>query len=144
MQLILFILTVLDSPLSKNVQATYCLEIGDFHFFSNFIIAEFKQGANVSFEDFSEIYELSIEFFGSDPYGFISNRVNSYSINLLDVIKHKGKGENLKANAIVTYNYNTVRVLAIEDHYFNSKRERFKSLIDAANWVKETILVPLN
>lgn len=129
------ILTVLDSPLSKNVQATYCLDIGDFHFFNNFIIAEFKQGAYVSFEDFSEIYDLCEEFYDSKPYGFISNRVNSFSVNLLDIIKHREKTKSLSAYAVVTYKQNTKRMLAIEDHYFNSKRMRFNSLIEATNWV---------
>lgn len=131
------ILTVLDSPLSENVQATYCLDIGDFHFFNNFIIAEYKQGAYVSFEDFSEIYDLCEEFYDSKPYGFISNRVNSFSVNLLDIIKHREKAKNLNAYAIVTYKQNAKRMLAMEDHYFNYKRMRFNSLMEATNWIRE-------
>ena len=128
---------VLESPLSKSVQATYCLDIGDFHFFENFVVAEFKQGAYVSFNDFKEIFDLSLEFFDTKPYGFISNRVNSFSVNLLDIIKHKHNISHLSAYAIVTYSHNTKRMLAIEDYYFKSKRKRFNSLIDAANWVIE-------
>ena len=128
-------MTILDSPLSKNVQATYCLDIGDFHFFSDFIVAEFKQGSYVSFSDFEEIFDLSSEFFGSKSYGFISNRVNSFSVNLLDIVNHRKKLEHLNAYAIVTYSHNSKRMLAIEDHYFKFERKRFNSLIDAAKWV---------
>ncbi len=128
-------MTILDSPLSKNVQATYCLDIGDFHFFNDFIVAEFRQGTYVSFSDFEEIFDLSLEFFGSKSYGFISNRVNSFSVNLLDIIKHREKIEHLSAYAIVTYNHNSKRILAIEDYYFKFERKRFNSLIDAAKWV---------
>ena len=138
-------MTVLDSPLSKNVQATYCLDIGDFHFFDNFIVAEFKQGSYVSFEDFKEIFDLSQEFFEGRPSGFVSNRINSYSINLLDIVDHKEKFKNLGAYAIVTYNHNTKRMLAIEDYYFSFNRERFNVLIDAVKWVKkELITIELN
>ncbi|OUR90766.1 hypothetical protein A9Q87_12485 [Flavobacteriales bacterium 34_180_T64] len=138
-------MTVLDSPLSKNVQATYCLDIGDFHFFDNFIVAEFKQGSYVSFNDFKEIFDLSREFFEGKPSGIISNRVNSYSINLLDIVENRDKLAQLSAYAIVTYSHNTKRMLAIEDYYHNSKRERFNSLIDAAKWMtKELLTIELN
>lgn len=130
-----YVVTVLDSPLSENVQATYCLDIGDFHFFSDFVVAEFKQGAYVSFSDFKEIFDLSQEFFESQPYGFISNRVNSFSVNLLDILKHRQKVKHLKAYAIVTYNHNSKRMLAIEDYYFKFQRKRFNSFLDAARWV---------
>lgn len=132
---------VLDSPLSKNVQATYCLDIGDFHFFNNFIVAEFKQGAFVSFSDFNEIYDLSLEFYNTKPYGFISNRVNSYSINLLDIKDNKYKLEQLHAYAIVTYNHNAKRMLAIENYYFGIKRKSFNSLLEAAQWINKKVMV---
>ena len=138
-------MTVLDSPLSKNVQATYCLDIGDFHFFDNFIVAEFKQGSYVSFKDFQEIFDLSQEYFNGRPSGFISNRVNSYSINLLDITENREKLSLLSAYAIVTYSHNTKRMLAMEDYYSESKRERFNSLMDAVKWMtKELVTIELN
>lgn len=132
-------MTVLDSPLSKSVQATYCLGVGDFHFFNNFVVAEFKQGVYVSYNDFKEIFELAQEFYGTNPVGFISNRVNSFSINLLDAIKYRQKANSFSGYAIVTYNHNTRRILAIEDYYFNIKRKRFNSLVDAAEWVNKKV-----
>ncbi|WP_338733860.1 hypothetical protein [Mangrovimonas cancribranchiae] len=126
---------VLESPIAKHVEATYCLEIGDFHFFENYLIAEFKQGVCVSFNDLKEVYDLLLDYYKGDTYGFISNRINSYSIDVIDMNRHFEKLNQISAYAIVTYNLNTKRVLAVEDYYFNLKRERFTSLLEASNWV---------
>ncbi|WP_053992982.1 hypothetical protein [Mangrovimonas sp. TPBH4] len=126
---------VLESPFAKNVEATYCIEIGDFHFFSNYVVAEFRQGTNVAFKDFEEIFDLCDEIFGDQPYGFISNRVHSFSVDLVDALENSSKVSHIKAYAVVTYNHNTKRMLAIEEHYFSFKRKRFNTLADATEWV---------
>ena len=132
---------VLDSPIANQVEATYCLEVGDFHFFKNLVVAEFKQGAYVSFEDYKEAYELCLDIFNNTPFGFISNRVNSYSINLVDAQEHRKKLKLLHTYAIVTYSHNSKRMLVVEDHYFNLKRKRFNAFIDAFNWVNKKVVL---
>ena len=130
---------VLDSNIASQVEATYCLKIGDFHFFKDFMVAEFNQGAYVSFSDLTDIYDLGFSFYADRPHGFISNRVNSYSIDLVDIYKNRRKLKFIHAYAIVTYSHNSKRMLAIEDYYFKKKRTRFNTLQDAINWVNEEI-----
>ncbi|RSK38679.1 hypothetical protein [Mangrovimonas spongiae] len=132
---------VLKSPLAKHVEATYCLEIGDFHFFENYLIAEFKQGVCVSFSDLKEVYDLLLDYYNGESYGFISNRINSYSIDVIDMNKHFEKLNQIHTYAIVTYNLSAKRVLAVEDYYFNLKRERFTSLLAASNWVTNEMAI---
>lgn len=126
---------VTDSPLASEIEATYCLKIGDFHFFKNFIVTEFNEGVNVSFDDFKEIYELSQEYFEGRPYGVISNRINSYSIDLIDILRHMNKPGNLRAYAIVPHHNSSRPALILEDHYFKMQRKRFYSIVEAAKWI---------
>lgn len=130
---------VLDSPLSDFVQATYCLEVGNFHYFNDFLIAEINAGVMVTFEDVKDIFDLNLEFFGERPFGFISNRINSYSIDLVDLAKNSEQYLRSCAYAIVTYSDNSRRVLNIEDHYINFNRKRFNDLQTAIKWVMQKV-----
>ena len=132
-------MTVKESKLSKHIEATYRLKIGDFHFFKNFVVAEFNEGVYASYKDLEESYDLALDYYKDRSYGFISNRINSYSINIMDVLKYQSKFKGLRAYAIVTHNRSSKISLQVEDYYFKLKRTRFNSLIDAAKWVNDKI-----
>lgn len=132
-------MTAKESPFSKHIEATYRLKVGDFHFLRNFVVAEFNEGVNASYHDLEEAHDLAKDYYKEKPFGFISNRINSYSINIMDVLKHQNKFKDLNAYAIVTHHRSSKISLIVEDYYFKLKRQRFNSLSEAAKWVNEHV-----
>lgn len=130
---------VLNSRFAKHIEATYSLKIGDFHFFNHFLIAEFSQGCCVTSNDLTDIYDIASSFYRNKPYGFISNRIYSYSIDLVDFYKNSNKLNLIGSYAVVTYNDLSKKMLPMEDYYFKINRYRFNSLDNAVNWVLNEI-----
>lgn len=131
-----------SSSLYKEVKKTYSLKTGDIHLFNHFIVAEFKEEVNLCFESIIEIIEILQQNFNlSSPFGFISNRINSYSIILTDVLKLKDELKNLSAYAVVTYSEATKRNLEIEGYFLNFNRKHFNSLHEAKIWVEKELTI---
>ena len=130
---------VIDSPMAHLIEDTIVCSIGDFYFFRDFIVAEFNEGSHVSYHEFEEVMELGDRKYQKKSVGFISNRVNSYSINVLNMFQNSAYLTSVKAYAIVCYNNVTQNVLEMEDHYFSVSRPRFTNLITAVAWVQNEI-----
>jgi hypothetical protein len=125
--------------LNKNECTHLNVKLGSIYLFDDYIITEFNEGVDVNFENFREVTEIINIHFGSKPFGFIANRLNSYSIDLSDSTKFNSNLPNLKAYAVVVYNSITERVFEIENHFFKYKREVFKDLENATEWVEKTL-----
>ncbi|BAO77603.1 hypothetical protein [Winogradskyella sp. PG-2] len=116
------------------------VKLGSVYLFENYIVTEFKEGVDINFENFKEVAEIINRQFSNRPFGFIANRLNSYSIDLTDAKKFNTHFPNLKAYAIVVYNALTQRVFEIENHFFEFNRAAFKDIENATEWVEETLL----
>ena len=131
-----------NSPnLNKKDHTCHNVTLGRLYLFDNYVVAEFKEGVDINFDNFSDVTEIIKKQFNDQPFGFISNRLNSYSIDLTDATKFNTYFPNLKAYAIVAYTAMTRRVFEVENHFFNFNREAFKNLELAAEWVEHTLTI---
>jgi hypothetical protein len=129
-----------NSPtLNRKYHTRHNVTLGSLYLFDNYIIVEFKEGVDINFENFSDVTEIIKKKFNDRPFGFIANRLNSYSIDLSDASKFNAYFPNLKAYAIVAYTVMTRRVFEVENHFFTFNREAFKNLEQAAEWVEKTL-----
>ena len=115
------------------------VKLGKVYLFDNYVITEFNEGVDINFDNFNEVTEIIKKQFDDKPFGFIANRLNSYSINLTDASEFNSNFPNLKAYAIVVYNSLTQRVFEIENHFFKFNRQAFKSIEQAIEWVDDTL-----
>ena len=127
-----------STNLSQDFDA-HDIKLGRVYITTNFMIAEFKEGVDINFDNFQEVAELIKVYFKNRPFGFIANRTNSYSIDLKDSAKFNITFPNLKAYAVVAYKSITERVFEIENRFFKFNRSSFKDLNDAVEWVENTL-----
>jgi hypothetical protein len=131
---------MINSPYLNSKDYTLLnVKLGSVYLFDNYIVTEFKEGVDINFDNFQEVTDIIKSHFGNKPFGFIANRLNSYSIDLTDATKFNANFPNLEAYAIVLYNSLTQRVFEIENHFFEYNRAAFKTLETAAEWVEETL-----
>jgi hypothetical protein len=129
-----------NSPnLNKKDHTRHNVTLGSLYLFDNYIVAEFKEGVDINFDNFSDVTEIIKKKFNDRPFGFIANRLSSYSIDLTDATKFNTYFPNLKAYAIVAYTVMTRRVFEVENHFFTFNREVFKNLEQASEWVDKTL-----
>jgi len=84
----------------------------------------------------TDIFHLVNEHFGDDkPYGIVSHRLHSYSINLSELIPIANKFGRFMANAVVVYSEMALHNFEIEKRLLRLNGEVFFNLEQAIDWV---------
>lgn len=117
----------------------YKVKLGSVHLFENYIITEFDEGADITFESFSDVAEILKLHFKNEPFGFIANRVNSYALDINDAHLYHKTFPNLKAYAVVAYKPMTHYIFEIENRFFKFNRKAFDNLEKAIDWVNSEL-----
>lgn len=140
---------IIESDFSQHIVKSDKLPLGDIHFFNHIAVIEFNEGVHIDINNISEILKKLISYFGiSRPFGIIANRVNSYSINLLDINSFKEKMNNLCAYGVVSHNSASAMNAEIESKFCSRENIHFKNINSGVNFVyrrvKNKISVSLN
>lgn len=103
-----------------------------------FIIGAMEEGSDVHLDVVSKIIDIARTRFGDDKWAYISNRVNSYS---LQPMVHRQAAElekNMIAFAVVTHD---CRLADVEKRFAGEryKFSCFAELDDAIAWVKSVL-----
>jgi len=117
------------------------IKLGSMYLFDNYLVTEFNEGVVINHDNFREVAEIINKQFNNKPFGFIANRLNSYSIDLKDASKFNENFPNLKAYAVVVYSSLNEQFIETENHFFKFNREAFKTLDNAAEWVEKMLSI---
>lgn len=115
-------------------------DFGSLEVFDGFAIGDFKEGVDIKSEQNDLLISVCKKYFKDRPFGYISNRTTSYSIDPTVYMKFN-KVSNLHAIAVVVKNPAQVLSASIERIFFGRNFKYFNSLSDAIIWIRETIPV---
>ena len=105
---------------------------GNFYFFETFFFSEIHEGVHFDWDMIQEIMDYVVEFYGTAAkLGYISNRVNSYSMNPQTWNKVKKKYNIIVAGAIISYTKTTFLSASLEKEMTKTKIKRCFSLVEA-------------
>ncbi|WP_067146228.1 hypothetical protein [Pseudotamlana agarivorans] len=130
---------VAKSPLITHHIKIEKTNLGDLYFFKNYVIAEFYEGVEIDYLSFEQCQNLIKKYFGENDFGFISNRINSYSVVITEAYLFNKAFPNAKAYATVSYNVFTQKSFEVESHFFKFNKRNFLSLTEAVSWVENTL-----
>lgn len=120
------------------VMKTIETDFAKLSFYEYFVIAEMHEGIDLDENIVDVLIQLSIDFYGDKPFGYISNRINSYSVNPVIYFKIS-KIENLAAFAVVSNRMIVSYNVKIEKAFMTKPYELFDNLDEAVNWVKHLV-----
>jgi len=133
-------MTVKGSALANKANLIYNLKFGDLYFYDTFFIVEMKEGMVIKKEHVAHIQDLVHIHFGYDiPYGMISNRINSYSADLVDLRSVVEDVKFLVANAVVFYDKSLFESIDLENVMLKLNGTVFFNLNDAIKWTKQKV-----
>ena len=132
-------MSIIDSPIHNKLLFKKTITLGNLYFFETYLIAEFNEGVIINFDNFNEAQLAIKEHYNNAAFGFISNRIHSYSIVITDAPKFNTTFNNLKAYATVTYSSFASKVFEMENHFFEFNRKNFDDLSNAIIWVEESL-----
>ena len=123
------------SPLmSKKIT----LDIGYVEIHEHFAVGVLNEGIDLKTEENKYLLNVFRTEYQSKPFGFISNRVHSYSVDPT-VYKETSELKNLMAIAVVISSPVQKLSIEIEKLFFNKPFEYFSSLEEAKAWMQNTI-----
>lgn len=113
-------------------------EFGEISIFDNFIIAVMNEGITITLENHQILFEIANENFKNKPFAYITNRINSYSVDP-NVYLQTSKIENLIAFAVVSQSDLSISNAQFEKQFLTKPHKSFNKLIDAINWCETLI-----
>lgn len=119
----------------------YISKVGTYYFYERFIIGEINEGINFTSKMFEKTLTIALQHYGTKkPFGYISNRIHSYSVFPLDYLNCDEQFmDNFKAYAIVTYTETSQLSTNIEKRFAQKPFEQFNKLDHAILWMEELI-----
>jgi hypothetical protein len=132
-------MSIVDCPYYEKLIHKKTIALGELYFFEKFLVCEFNEGVDIDFLNFNEAKIEINKQFGTNDFGFIGNRIHSYSIIITDAPLFNEEFKNLKAYATITYSKLASKVFEIENHFFNFNRKNFSDLGEAIQWVEKNL-----
>ena len=126
-----------NSEFSKLIHYKIEMPFGNFYLLEKFFISEIHEGVHFDWEMIKTAMAEIVEFYGKNAkVGYISNRVNSYSMNPQTWNKVQKKYNLIFAGAIVSYNNITFMNASIEKQFSKTSIKSCLSLEEAIQWIK--------
>ena len=117
----------------------YDLEMGKVVFFKNYLIIEVAEGTSFDYEKAKELSKLTNRHFGNRPFGYISNRIHSYSLEPIDYTRIKEVFPNITAFAAVIYSKSQKTSVKIENMFYQEGIVSFNNLDKAIKWMEKKL-----
>ena len=109
------------------------MELGKYFFYGNIVIVEVNEGINLSYKTDLSILLIILNITKGKPWVYISNRINSYSIQPLD-FKYLNKVPTLMALGVVNYTEVGHLNSQLEAKFCKKPFQVFDNLPEAVIW----------
>lgn len=126
------------SPYSETL-SFYKLEMpfGNFFFCEKFIISEINAGVHFDWLKIELVMKEAMKFYNTGvKLGYISNRINSYSVDPQDWAKVATTSNKMAGSAIVYYNYMMYLNASLEKRFSKVDMNYCLSLKEAIDWIE--------
>ncbi|PWK17363.1 hypothetical protein [Xanthomarina spongicola] len=111
---------------------------GTYFFFDNFVISELNEGIHFDWLKIQEVISAISEYYDDNfKIGYISNRINSYSLVPQLWIDFYKEYNFIVAGAIVAYNDFNYMNATLEKHFSKNSIKRCNSLEEAIEWMSK-------
>lgn len=112
------------------------LDFATIKIYNNLIISECKEGILLDVQNNRKVLELAEEVFNNGPFGYISNRINSYAVDPM-VYRESAAHPQLKAIAVVSDSDLARSSAKLEKKFYTNTNpfQIFSSLEEAKDWI---------
>lgn len=118
----------------KNAITEISFEFGDVQIIGNIVIAVMNEGILFDTTYNTQLLSFCKEQFGSEAYGYISYRKNSYAVDPT-VYLQTAQDANMHAIAVVSEEDINRQNVSVEKQFFTHPFDVFDNLAQATNWM---------
>ena len=114
----------------------HVLPIGNFYFCEKFYLAEINEGIHLDYNELAGLMGDLMKYYGKNKkLGFISNRINSYSLDPRLYNEIDKEFDIITTCALVVYSDISFMNANIEKRFSNKKIKRCVMLNEAVEWI---------
>ena len=115
------------------------LDVGfaSFQFYDNYVIATVREGVVLGQEEMAKFHEVFVNQYGDNPFGYISNRKNDYTINPLYYKEIEKYNINIVAIATLCYSKESYDMALFAEQFFSWPHAAFYTLEDCISFINE-------
>jgi len=134
-------MTIANSNVASQIIKQEETEVGTLHFFNHIAVVEFNEGIHADLNSGRHMVHALLDYFGnSKPFGIVANRVNSYSIALLETVEVRSIFPNLMAYGIVSHDRAGRMNAEIESQFCTSNNISFNNLYEGLDAVFKKVV----
>lgn len=134
-------MTITNSNLASQVLKQEVSQAGTLHFFNHMAVLEINEGVHVDLNSCKKTIGDLLSYFGNArPFGLVANRVNSYSIDLMETEEVRSIFPNLVSYGIVSHNEAGRMNAEIESQYCTSRNISFDNLYEGMDVVFKRVI----
>lgn len=128
-------MTIIESDFSNQIVEFVQNKLGNIFFFNHIAVVELNEGVHFNLKNAPMIIDELKAYFGNKPFGVVANRVNSYSVDLLDTPKYRQEVKNLQSYGVVGHNLASKMNANMENDFCAAEKVDYDSIYDAINHV---------
>lgn len=123
---------ITESDFSNQIIKFVENKLGNIFFFKHIAVVELNEGVHFDFNNASLIIDELKSYFGlNKPYGVVANRVNSYSVNLIETPIYKKMAGNLYAYGVVGHDLPGKMNAEMENDFCISDKVDYENINEA-------------
>jgi len=120
------------------MKTTLNLDFCDVVIYDHYIVVTIKEGTILTPEHNNTLIKISETYYEQTPFVYISNRINSYSVNP-EIYYKTVQITSLKGFAVVSQEYKAKINAQIERMFFEKPFEIFSEIDDAITWAEALV-----
>jgi hypothetical protein len=134
-------MTITNSNVAQQIIKQEQSEAGTIHFFNHIAVVEISEGIHADLQSGRKILDSIMSYFGnSKPFGIVANRINSYSIALLETAEVRSIFPNLVAYGIVSHDEAGRMNADIESQFCSSDNISFNNIYEGLDTVYTRVI----
>ncbi|UOB17232.1 hypothetical protein [Abyssalbus ytuae] len=114
-------------------------EFGTLEIFNDYAIGEINEGIDFKCEQNEKIISVCKKYFKDRPFGYISNRTTSFSIDPSIYNQLRNNLKNLVAIAVIAKNPAQILSTNVEQIFFGKSLQHFSTMNDGVIWLKDKL-----
>src|SRR5210317_526088 len=123
---------IIESNFANQILKTVKNNLGNIFFFEHIAVVELDEGVHFDMNNSALIIDELLRYFGSSkPYGVIANRINSYSINLMDTPIFRRQAKNLRAYGVIGHDLAGKMNAEVENSFCISEKVDYDTVPEA-------------
>ena len=131
---------ITDSNLSNQILEMVENKVGNIYFFDVVAVIELNEGIHFDMNNSKLIIdELKLYYGNRRPFSILSNRINSYSIEVIKLMQFKRKIKNLAGYAVVAHNAASIMNAELENLYCKTNNICFTNINEAFIYVQQKV-----